>query len=80
MKGGKTILKELYCVLDMNTKAEYFALESNYQKVISTLDKGFKQQNLPPRQRKLKLFVVKGKTKELICSYVWKKNKLVEKY
>ena len=74
------MLKELYCILDMNTKAQYFALESNYQKVISTLDKAFKQQNLPPRQRKLKLFVVNGKSKELICTYVWKKNKLVETY
>jgi len=74
------MLKDLYCILDMSTQAQYYALESNYQKVITRLEKEFKFKNLKPRQRRLKLYVVKDNAKELICSYVWNKNKLVEKY
>lgn len=70
----------LYEILVSDTKKSYKANANNYASIIKALDHEMKKNNILPRKRKLNLYVLNGKQKELICSYVWKKNKLVEKY
>ena len=70
----------LYEILVTDTKKSYKANADNYATIIKSLDSEMKKQNIHPRKRRLKLYALKENTKELICSYVWRKNKLVEKY